>query len=120
MLEYIRDGRQNHPILNRKKEHYKIRDHNKRRQTEWKVTLKDTQNVGKGLNKVFKNVVKEILRDLPTWGGSGSEVSHSIPDPRNFAEVTILSYGIKKPWLKVTLEDIKNLINNQNFLVQDP
>ena len=26
----------------------------------------------------------------------------------------------KKPWMKVTQKEIKNLINNQNFLVQDP
>ena len=30
------------------------------------------------------------------------------------------SDDIKKPWLKATLKDIKNLINNQNFLVEDP
>ena len=27
---------------------------------------------------------------------------------------------IKKPWLKATLKEIKNLINNQTFLVEDP
>ena len=30
------------------------------------------------------------------------------------------SDDIKKPWLKANLKDIKNLINNQNFLVEDP
>ena len=52
-------------------------------------------------------------------GESGSEVSHSILEPRNFAEVKKLSDNIKKPWLKATLKEIKNLINNQNFLVED-
>ena len=34
--------------------------------------------------------------------------------------MTRLSEYIKKPWLKATLKEIKNLINNQTFLVQDP
>ena len=34
--------------------------------------------------------------------------------------MTIFSDDIKKPWLKETLKEIKNLINNQNFLVEDP
>ena len=51
-------------------------------------------------------------------GESGSEVSHFIPEPRNFAEATKLSENIRKPWLKATLEEIKNLINNQNFLIE--
>ena len=29
-----------------------------------------------------------------------------------------LSENIKKPWLKVTLKEIKNPINNQNFLIE--
>ena len=53
-------------------------------------------------------------------GESGLEVSHFIPEPRNFSEVTKLSDDIKKPWLKATLKKIKNLINNQTFLIEDP
>ena len=34
--------------------------------------------------------------------------------------MTVLSDDIKKPCLKATQKDIKNIINNQNFLVQDP
>ena len=52
-------------------------------------------------------------------GESGSEISHFIPEPINFSEVTKFSENIKKPWLKATLKDIKNLINNQTFLVED-
>ena len=52
-------------------------------------------------------------------GEYGSEVSHSIPEPRNFAEVTKFSYDIKKTWLKAPQKKIKNLINNQTFLVED-
>ena len=50
-------------------------------------------------------------------GESSSEVSHFIPEPRNFSEVKLLN-EIKKPWLKATLKEIKNLINNQTFLVE--
>ena len=56
---------------------------------------------------------------MTALGKSGSEVSHFIPEPRNFAEVTKLSENIKKPWLKENLKEIKNLINNQNFLTED-
>ena len=51
---------------------------------------------------------------------SGSEVSHFIPEPRNFAEVKKLSENIIKPWLKATLKEIKNLINNQTFMIEEP
>ena len=73
--------------------------------------------MGKGLHKAFSNIVKDILQELTNLGESGSEVSHFIPEPRNFAEVTKLSENIRKPWLKATIKDIKNLINNQTFLV---
>ena len=48
---------------------------------------KATQNMGKVLHKVFKTVVKDILHDFPHLVESGSEVSHFIPEPRNFTEV---------------------------------
>ena len=82
---------------------------------EWKVTLKATGNMGKGSQKVFKTVVKYISQDFPTSGESGSEVSHFIPEPGNIYEVTKLSDDIKKPWIKATLKETKNLINNQTF-----
>ena len=47
--------------------------------------------MGKGLSKVFKDAVNEILQVLPIFGESGSEVCYFIPEPRNFAEVTKLS-----------------------------
>ena len=57
---------------------------------------------------------------MTALGESGSEVFHFIPEPWNFAEVTKISENIKKPWLKATLKEIKNLINDPNFLVQEP
>ena len=71
--------------------------------------------MGKGLHKVFSTTVKEISQELTNLGESGSEVSHFIPEPRNIAEVTKFSENIRKPWLKATLKEIKNLINNQIF-----
>ena len=50
--------------------------------------LNATRNMGKCLHEVFKTVVKEISQDLPPLVESGSEVSHFIPEPRNFSEVT--------------------------------
>ena len=64
--------------------------------------------MGKGLHKVFANVVKEILTDLPLLGESGSKVSHFIPEPKNFSKVTKLSDDIKKPWLNTNEKKIKN------------
>ena len=52
-------------------------------------------------------------------GESRSEVFYFIPEPIKFSEVTKLSEDIKKPWLKATQNEIKNIINNQNFTVQD-
>ena len=75
--------------------------------------------MGKGLHKVFSTVVNEILQELTPLGESGLEVSHFIPEPRNFSEVTKFSDNIRKPWLKATLKEIKNLINNQTFLIED-
>ena len=34
--------------------------------------------------------------------------------------MTKLSDDIKKPWIKATQKEIKNLIINQTFLVEDP
>ena len=65
------------------------------------------------------NFVKYIYQYLPPLGESGSEVSHFITEPRNFNEVKNLLYDINKTWLKVTLKEIKNLINNQTFIVEN-
>ena len=67
--------------------------------------------MGKGLHKVFKTVLKDISQDLWTLGESGSEVSHFIPEPRNFSEVKKLSDDINKHCLNATQKGIKNLKN---------
>ena len=72
MLEDIRDGSQTHPNINRREAHYKIRDHIRQRESEWKVVLKATRSIGKGLHKVFSMVVKELFQELTPLGESGS------------------------------------------------
>ena len=47
--------------------------------------------MGKGLHKVFSTIVKEISQEFTALGESGSEVSHFITEPINFAEVKKLS-----------------------------
>ena len=76
--------------------------------------------MGKGLHKVFSTIVKDISQELTNFGETGSEVSHFIPKTRNFAGVTKLAENIRKHWLKATLKEIKNLINNQTFIIEDP
>ena len=87
-LHDIRDGSQTHLYVDKREERCKIRDRIKKRQSEWKVALRATHNMGKGLHKVFSTIVSEISQELTNLGESGSEVSHFIPEPRNFAEVT--------------------------------
>ena len=119
MLEDIRDGSQTQPNVNRREECYNIRDSIRQRKSERKRALKSTRSMGKGLHKVFSMAVKEIPQELTALGESGSEVSHFITEPRKFSEVTKLSKNIKKPWIKETLKELKNLINNQTLLTED-
>ena len=60
------------------------------------------------------------MQELTPLGESGSEISHFIPEQENFAEVTKLSDNIKKTWLKASMKEIKNIVHNQTFLVEDP
>ena len=77
------------------------------------------EKMGKGLHKLFKAVVNDILQAFPILGESVSELYYFITEPKKYAEVTILSEDINKPWIKSTLEEINNLIINKNFSVQD-
>ena len=106
-----RDRSQSCQSVNRTEARYKIHDRIKQRQLEQKGALKAMRNMVKGWLKVFQNVVKDVYQYLPPSGESGSEISHFIPEHRKFAEVTKFSDYKKKPWLKETLKEIKNLIN---------
>ena len=59
MLEYIRNGSQSHTSINRREEIYKIRGPIKQGQEEW--------NMGKGLHKLFKAAVDDILQLYQFW-----------------------------------------------------
>ena len=65
-------------------------------------------------------VINELNNALHTLVESVSEVSHFIPEPSSFSEVTILSAADKKYWLKEILKEIKNLINKKIFIMYDP
>ena len=116
----IRDGDQTHRNIDKKEARLKKRDRIKQKKSEWKGVLRATHNMGKGLHKVFSTIVKEILQELTNFEESGSEVSNFIPEPRNFAELTKKLENIRKTWLKATLKEIKNLINNQTLIIEDP
>ena len=73
--------------------------------------------MGKGLHKFFKVILKELTNLLPYLGELGSEVSHFIPESRNFVEITRLTAEVKKAWMKATLKEIKNINNHQNYLM---
>ena len=79
MLEDMCDGSQSHPNVNQIEARYKIPDRIRQGKLEWKGELKDTQNIGIVLQKLFKTVVKDILQEMPPLRESSSEVSHLIP-----------------------------------------
>ena len=76
--------------------------------------------MGKCLRKLLKSVVNDNSQVLPILVESVSEVSCFILEPINFAEVTRLSEDIKKCWLQESMKEIRILIINQTFLVQEP
>ena len=90
-LHDICDGNQTNLNIDKREARLKIRDRIKQNKSQWKGALRATHKMGKGLHKVFSTIVKEILQELTNFGESGSEVSHFIPEPRNFAEVKKLS-----------------------------
>ena len=68
MLEDICDGSQSCPSINRREARYKIRGCITQRRAEWKGALLSTQNMGKYLQKLFKNVVIKLSEALAILG----------------------------------------------------
>ena len=95
MLHGIRDGNQTHPKLNKREARMAMRDRIKQKKSEWKGALRATHKMGKVLHRVSSTIVSEILQELTNFGETASEVSHFIPEPRNFAEVTRLGENIR-------------------------
>ena len=87
MLEEIFDGSQSHPKVNRREARYKIRDLIKQRQSEWKGALKAMQNMGKGLHKVFRTVVKDILQGYHLWVNLVQKFHISFQNPESFLKL---------------------------------
>ena len=75
MLADICDGRQSHLSVDRREARYKICDSINKNPMELKTSLLFTQNMGKGLHKVFKAILNYISQVLPVLGESGSEFS---------------------------------------------
>ena len=97
-LHDICDGNQTHPKINKRESHMAIRDRIKQKKLQWKGALRATHKMGKCLHRVFSTMVSDISQELTNFGETGSEVSHFIPEPRKFAEVTRLAENIRKPW----------------------
>ena len=87
-LHDIRDGNQTHPSIDKRETRLEICDRIKQNKSQWKGALRATHKMGKGLHRVFSTIVSEISQELTNFRETGSEVSHFIPESRNFAEVT--------------------------------
>ena len=119
-LHDIRDVNQTHPSIDKRTARLAISDRINQNKLQRKGALRATHKMGKDLHRLFSTIVSEISQELTNFGESGSEVSHLILELRNFVEVTKLAENIRKPWLEATLKEIKNLINNQTFIIEDP
>ena len=84
-LHDICDGNQTHPNIDKREARLSIRDSIKKNKSQLKGALRATHKMGKGLHRGFSTIVSEISQELTNFEETGSEVSHFIPEPRNFA-----------------------------------
>ena len=56
-----------HPELNARDARFKIRDHIKQTQTEWKGALLSAKNMGECLHILFKAVINDLNSVLPSF-----------------------------------------------------
>ena len=75
--------------------------------------------MGKGLHRFFKDVENEINNALTNLGESDFEASYFIPEPRNFADVTILPADVKNARLKENSKRSMYEITNSGHLFED-
>ena len=59
-IKSIRDRRYLHPNINKEYAILRIYDHIRQAQNDWKRAELSEKSVGKGLNKIFKVIVKEL------------------------------------------------------------
>ena len=76
--------------------------------------------MGKGLQKVFKTVVKDISQYYHLWENLVQKFPISFQNLETLMKLKKLSDDIKKPWIKATKKQIKNIIKDHTFLVEDP
>ena len=74
--------------------------------------------MGKGLHNVYEDIVNKLKNLLSALGKWVSEVSHFIPVPRDFAEVTTLQayvkmIGWKQLWNRSKSNQQSNLTNGE-------
>ena len=70
-LHDIRDGNQTHPKIDKMEARLAIRDRIKLKKFQWKGALRATHKMGKGLHRVFKAIVSEILQELTSFSEIG-------------------------------------------------
>ena len=90
MLEDICDGSHYNQKVNIRDARNKITDCIRQRQSERKGALKSTQNIGKGLHKVFKTVLKEILQYYHLWENLVQKLPISFHTPEMFLKLQTL------------------------------
>ena len=84
-IEDIQYGKYVHLYINSIYTRLKIRKHIRQWKSGWKGAEPSEKIIGKVLHKVFEIVVKWLNSSLTVLGESGSEVSHFIPEHRNFS-----------------------------------
>ena len=87
MLGDIRDESQYHPDGIRRHARYKICDHIKQIKLEWEGALQATQNMGKGLHKVFKNFVNIFRKIYHLWVNLVQKFPISFQDPETLLKL---------------------------------
>ena len=95
-LEDIMDRTHVYPIINARYSRLIICDQIRRVKSKRKGADLSAKRVGKGLHEFFKIVVKDLKNSLSDLVELDSEVSHFIPEPSNFVEVTRLPAEVKK------------------------
>ena len=67
-LHDIRDGNHTHPNIDTREARLKILDCIKQKKSQWKVALRATHKMVKGLHRLFITIVSEISQELTNFG----------------------------------------------------